>query len=75
MNRKFSMDRNEQVEAFVETGSTEGEMTTRLTFHLPESLKHKFDVEAATKKIKKGQLAREIFEEDTLVGEKRSKSI
>ena len=62
MTKKFNMEREEQVESFVATGSTQEEATTRMTFEIPERLKVRFDVEAAKRQLKKRDLVREIFE-------------
>ena len=62
MSKKFNMEREGQVEAFVATGSIQEEATTRMTFEIPESLKVRFDVEAARRQLKKRDLVREIFE-------------
>ena len=62
MSKKFNMEREGQVEAFVATGSIQEEATIRMTFEIPESLKVRFDVEAARRQLKKRDLVREIFE-------------
>ena len=53
MTKKFNMEREDQVEAFVTTGSMQEEATTRMTFEIPESLKVRFDIEAARRRLKK----------------------